>query len=214
MQVFETHNPGYKELMKDPNWFTKKSERLCLLPEHGELQGLSISEVDVSALKHCGPNEDEDPTNPTSSCSQYPIPPVNFDDVQCFKLFLNNTEARIDQPQQEATGVSEFKEPWLFSKMYPTLFPDGVSDPRMDGRVVNPTIDKYLAFQMEYAEKDPEGNWVYRFVKHRTFSSYVFDMKRRQSVISCSMWSLKKTPELQGMTIEKLKRIINEGTAS
>ena len=116
---------------------------MSLLPEHGPLKGISIKEVDVDAIKAMGPNEEDDPT---SSCSWYPIPITNTDDIQCFKLFLNNSEARSKWPEQEITGVSEFKEPYLFSKMYPTLFPDGIGDPRMDGRIINPTLDKFLMY--------------------------------------------------------------------
>ena len=46
--------------------------------------------------------------------------------------------------------MSEFKEPFLFSKLYPTLFPDGVGDPRMDGRLSNPSLDKYIRYWMEF----------------------------------------------------------------
>ena len=128
---------------------------MALLPEHGQFQKLRVQEVDFLAIKTKGPNEQDDPT---PSCSWYPLPVDQKDDIQCFKIYMNKGEARTDWPTQEEKGVSEFKEPFLFSKLYPTLFPDGAGDPRMDGRRFNPSLDKYIRYWMEYAEKNGEGD--------------------------------------------------------
>ena len=150
MRVFERHNPGYQELMENPNQFNRKTERMAPLPEHGQLQGLLVRVVDILPIKNKGPNDQDDPT---PSCSQYPLPVDQKDDIQCFKIYMNKGEATRDWPRQEEKGVSEFKEPFLFSKLYPTLFPDGVGDPRMDGRRYNPSLDKYTRYWMEYGEE-------------------------------------------------------------
>ena len=77
------------------------------------------------------------------------------------QIFLSKGEAKIDCNPLNKHGVNEFREPMLWTKVFPLLFPDGKGDPTVDGRLKQPTLSDFARYLTYFAERTKTGEWFY-----------------------------------------------------
>ncbi len=107
----------------------------------------------------------------------------------------NEIEAKRDTilqwPQQSKEAIKEFKNPGIFAKCFPSIFPFGTGDPTSSTRSIAVSMSQGIHHLTKYAFIEDE-RLVWPFAEHKLAPFYAHDVHMRQALLGQSAVFLKQ----------------------
>ena len=195
------NNPFYNDVFID-------NDRIIELPESGELDSHSLSDVDIDGeLDEIIPmdtsdyNDTNEDTNITHSFI-YSTDNVT-EEEEAIRQEINKT-ADMNWPTQNSQPVNEYKTPGLATMAYPWLFPDGKGDPTLSTPLQEVTFLQKVQHLLKYADL-VDGKPLWRFANDPTFPFWALDRWTRWSVNNQAAFLIKQNPSEALFTAKDLK---------
>ena len=114
----------------------------------------------------------------------------------------------IDWPQPEKEPINEYDTPYLFTAIFPTLFPNGgKGDPMAQKGIKNVELKKRIQHLLWYAEPEPkpDGTYYYRFASHHSFGFWCYDMLERHAALDQCGYVMNQNSIEKHMTCEEMQ---------
>lgn len=191
-------------------------DALSSLPENDVPFDNSTVEADTDVLSDELANIDRGPASSeneedivyselTEMSSFLPLGPQQEQEVQAIKSQLSGDKP-LNWPSHEEPPLNEYTTPFLATMAFPTLFPEGNSDPTDPSVVRNVSLYDGIKYLPKFAE-NIDNKWIYRFANHPRFSYWTFDMLQRKRTLQESGIFLKQNPGEAHLTIDELKEM-------
>ena len=203
--ALKNNNPHYSQLIIN-------KDALNILPENSIPSELMTVEADDDIISDgdCSPDTGP-PTDNQSDDIVYNAATkmISFLPVGEQQQEINADRNKLSEnepmqwPSVDNEPLNEYQISHLATTAFPTLFPDGQSDPTNQGLLRDVPLQERIKHLLKRAEII-DGKCIYHFANHPRFSYWAFNMIQRKLILQQSGIFLEQNPGEAHLTIHEL----------
>ena len=113
----------------------------------------------------------------------------------------------VNYPKIGDTPYSEYNTPFLFTKLFPHLFPGGIGDPTSPLLNEEVSLKKGIKHLLHLRYVDEDGDYTYPFAEDASFVFYAGNLLHRQEVIRAAGVFFRRDEDAANLTKEELEKL-------
>lgn len=110
----------------------------------------------------------------------------------------------VNYPKIGTTPYSEYDTPYLFTKLFPHLFPGGIGDPTNPELNQEVPLKKAIDHLLHLRYEDEDGSFTYPFAEDASFVFYAGNLLHRKALLQKGAVYFKRNPGAANLTKAQL----------